>query len=193
MGDYVVLSKKIAALTAAEQGELSSETSDEILQALLMKRARLVGSAANKLTALQETLRPLRDSTHNLVYCGDGRVNSDPGGYEIRQVEAVQLVLGKELGMRLNTYLGETSLDDRDDRRIRFSSGELQVLVAIRCLDEGVDIPATRRAFFLASSGNPKQWIQRRGRVLRPILDRARRQPRSTTSSAIPPSRGTPP
>ena len=41
------------------------------------------------------------------------------------------------------------------------------VLVSIKCLDEGVDIPAVSHAFILASSQNPRQFIQRRGRVLR--------------------------
>jgi superfamily II DNA or RNA helicase len=162
MVQYVAISRKIGGLIASGHDEPSADESDEVLQALLMKRARLVGAAANKLTGLAETLRPLRDSTHNLIYCGDGRVEFPLGDSEIRQVEAVQRLVGGELGMRANTYLGETSLDERDDRRRRFSSGELQALIAIRCLDEGVDIPATRRAFFLASSANPKQWIQRR-------------------------------
>jgi len=43
----------------------------------------------------------------------------------------------------------------------------LDGLVAIRCLDEGVDVPDCRVAFILASSRNPKQFIQRRGRILR--------------------------
>ncbi len=37
----------------------------------------------------------------------------------------------------------------------------------MKCLDEGVDVPPTREAFFLASSGNPREFVQRRGRVLR--------------------------
>ena len=40
-------------------------------------------------------------------------------------------------------------------------------MVSIRCLDEGVDIPAVDHALILASSQNPRQFIQRRGRVLR--------------------------
>ena len=56
----------------------------------------------------------------------------------------------------------------REVLRRQFEQGELQGLVAIRCLDEGVDIPAIQTAVILASSGNPRQFIQRRGRVLRP-------------------------
>lgn len=48
-----------------------------------------------------------------------------------------------------------------------FVDESLQVITAIKCLDEGVNIPAINRAFILASSSNPKEYIQRRGRVLR--------------------------
>ena len=48
-----------------------------------------------------------------------------------------------------------------------FAAGDIQALVAIKCLDEGVDVPATRTAFFLASTTNPREFVQRRGRVLR--------------------------
>jgi superfamily II DNA/RNA helicase len=49
----------------------------------------------------------------------------------------------------------------------RFGAGDIEVLVAVRCLDEGVDVPATETAYFLASTSNPRQFVQRRGRVLR--------------------------
>jgi superfamily II DNA or RNA helicase len=52
--------------------------------------------------------------------------------------------------------------------RSQFETGEIQGLVAIRCLDEGIDIPAIKTAVILASTGNPRQFIQRRGRILRP-------------------------
>jgi len=55
-----------------------------------------------------------------------------------------------------------------------FAAGEIQVLVAIRCLDEGVDIPAARTAYILASSTNPRQFVQRRGRVLRRAVGKVR-------------------
>jgi superfamily II DNA or RNA helicase len=43
----------------------------------------------------------------------------------------------------------------------------LQALAAMKCLDEGVDVPSTRTAYFLASSSNPREFVQRRGRILR--------------------------
>jgi superfamily II DNA or RNA helicase len=59
--------------------------------------------------------------------------------------------------------------DARERQRLlkRFAEQELQGLVAMKCLDEGVDVPSTRTAFFLASSSNPREFIQRRGRILR--------------------------
>ena len=140
---------------------------DPILENLLIRRARILALAQDKLTKLERVVRPLSDTSHNLFYCGDGQVEYTPVGDEVRQLDAVVHILGRGLGMSVNSYTAETYLDERSDLRLRFAAGSLQGLVAIRCLDEGVDIPETRRAFILASSTNPKQFIQRRGRVLR--------------------------
>ena len=75
--------------------------------------------------------------------------------------------LGNDLGLKAHPFTSEEDIGTRNSIRERFASGDLQALVAIRCLDEGVDIPATKTAFILASSTNPRQFIQRRGRVLR--------------------------
>ena len=48
-----------------------------------------------------------------------------------------------------------------------FTNGSTHVLVAMKCLDEGVDVPRAENAIFCASTGNPRQFIQRRGRILR--------------------------
>ena len=138
-----------------------------------MQRARLIGSAANKLQALRELMRSRLDTTHTLFYCGDGSVEEETAKSS-RQVEAAARILGVELGYRVNTYTAETPLDEREHLRQQFERGELQGLVAIRCLDEGVDIPAIQNAVILASSSNPRQFIQRRGRVLRPHLGKER-------------------
>ena len=147
---------------------------DEGLAALLNQRARLVGAAANKLDALQEVMRSRLHTRHTLFYCGDGSVEGDTSEETQRQVAAVARLLGRDLGYRVNTYTAETTLEEREELRRQFEAGELQGLVAIRCLDEGVDIPAIETAVILASSGNPRQFIQRRGRVLRPHPNKQR-------------------
>jgi superfamily II DNA or RNA helicase len=83
-------------------------------------------------------------------------------------------LLGSELGYRVNTYTADTPLSQREELRRQFETGELQGLVAIRCLDEGVDIPSIETAVILASTGNPRQFVQRRGRVLRPHPNKQR-------------------
>ncbi len=164
---YVELTKRLAALVGDGDKELVTANADARVKKLLIDRARIVASAQNKLAALEARMRPLKSSTHNLVYCGDGEVEYAPANEAVRQLDAVAHMLGVGLGMKVNSYTAETLLDDRRDLQESFAAGELQALVAIRCLDEGIDIPQTRRAFILASSTNPKQFIQRRGRILR--------------------------
>ncbi|OKH13520.1 DNA phosphorothioation system restriction enzyme [Fischerella major NIES-592] len=167
---YAKITQKIGkALLYKEKqiGESNYFEDIEDLKPLLMQRARLIGAAANKLKALRELMATRRETSHTLFYCGDG--SQEVGrGYNLHQLKEVAKILGVELGYRINTYTAQTSLEEREILRRQFESGELQGLVAIRCLDEGVDIPAIQTAVILASSGNPRQFIQRRGRVLRP-------------------------
>ena len=136
---------------------------NDTLTSLLTKRSRLIATAANKLNCLRELMTPRLDTSHTVFYCGDGTLDDDT-----RQIDAVTHLLGKELGFRVNTYTTDTPLDRRERLRQQFEAGELQGLIAIRCLDEGVDIPAIKTAVILASSSNLRQFIQRRGRILRP-------------------------
>lgn len=162
---YYELSKKIGKIAAQQE---SKEEISEALKTLLIKRARLVGSASNKMEALRDIMSQRRDITHALFYCGDGTVegmDEEP----LKHLEAVCRLLGRELGVKVDSYVAETPLEEREELRDAFISGDLQGLVAIRCLDEGVDIPKIKTAFILASSANPRQFIQRRGRVLRPF------------------------
>ncbi|TYQ28182.1 DNA phosphorothioation system restriction enzyme [Pseudanabaena sp. UWO310] len=167
---YADLTKKIGRAIAFD----GDRNDNEMVAALLMQRARLLGSAANKLVALRELMQQRLDTTHTLIYCGDGSVEDEVTTESNRQLDAVAHLLGSELGYRVNTYTAETSLDERENLRLWFETGELQGLVAIRCLDEGVDIPAIQTAIMLASSSNPRQFIQRRGRILRSHPDKKR-------------------
>ncbi len=160
---YTRLTTRIGwALTATENIQ-----NNELVKTLLIQRARLVASARNKLAALRQLMQPRLDTTHTLFYCGDSTVETDDYS-STRQLEATVKLLGSKLGYRVNTYTAETPLEKREYLRKLFETGVLQGLVAIRCLDEGVDIPAIQTAVILASSSNPRQFIQRRGRILRP-------------------------
>ena len=121
-------------------------------------------------------LNEIEPRTHALAYCGDGNVEFPNLDYddrhdqsEIRQVEAVTSVLSSK-DWQPSRFTSEENSYERDLILRDFSDGSIKTLVAIRCLDEGIDIPACSTAFFLASSSNPRQFIQRRGRILRKSL-----------------------
>lgn len=166
-----------AKLTQRIGWELSQQLStnqfnnNKIITSLLMKRSRLIASAENKLNALYSLMSKRMNTSHTLFYCGDGHVYQK-SSFSIRQLEAVTKILGHDLGYRVNTYTAQTSLFEREEITRQLESGELQGLVAIRCLDEGIDIPSIKNAVILASSGNPRQFIQRRGRILRPYKNK---------------------
>ncbi|MBE9116587.1 DNA phosphorothioation system restriction enzyme [Lusitaniella coriacea LEGE 07157] len=157
---YAKLTQRIGWAMAENENMVTNTT----LTALLMQRSRLIGSAVNKLATLRYLMSQRLHTTHTLFYCGDGYIE---GGSK-RQLAAVTRLLGSELGYRVNTYTADTPLKERERMREQFERGELQGLIAIRCLDEGIDIPAIQNAVILASTSNPRQFIQRRGRILRP-------------------------
>ncbi len=104
-----------------------------------------------------------------MVYCGATKIaEQDENGDDMRQIDAITELLGKKLKMNVAQFTSKEDSYTRDLLRRKFFDGDyLQVLVAIKCLDEGVNIPAIKTAFILASTTNPKEYIQRRGRVLR--------------------------
>ena len=141
---------------------------------LAMRRARVVAGAAEKLEALRREILPFVHDNNILVYCGATNVladnadssSSDPD--DIRQIEAVTKILGNELGMSVAQFTSKENIETRTMIREQFQqANRLQAIIAIKCLDEGVNIPGIRTAFILASTTNPKEYIQRRGRVLR--------------------------
>lgn len=174
---YAELTTKIARCIAAGDNPDDAD-SDSPLGFLLRKRANVLGHAASKLAALRADLTSHRHSWFQLVYCAEGRKPSldgdEPGP---QQLAEVMRLIGRELGISAHQYIGETSRANRRILQRRFSSGEdLQALVAMRCLDEGVDIPDARIGYLLASSSNPRQFIQRRGRLLRRAEGKTRAQ-----------------
>lgn len=140
---------------------------------LALKRSRVVAGAVQKFEALKMEITPYKDDNNILVYCGATRVfdetdTSSDDESDIRQIEAVTKILGNELGMSVARFTSEENMEERALIKEHFQDGgKLQAIVAIKCLDEGVNIPDIRTAFILASTTNPKEYIQRRGRVLR--------------------------
>ncbi|HIP71642.1 MAG TPA: DEAD/DEAH box helicase, partial [Anaerolineae bacterium] len=150
MSEYEALSAKIARLVNQEDIE-----TQEALKMLLIKRARLLNTAVNKLQTLSNLIDQESDVTHTLFYCAP------------RQIDDVMRLVGWEKGILIDQFTAAESAKERQRLLSDFAGGNLQALAAMKCLDEGVDVPSTRTAYFLASSSNPREFIQRRGRILR--------------------------
>ena len=166
--EYGSLSDRIQRIFAALAGkypqaggniirlsELASTEEFSQLQLLLFARADVLKEASGKMQMLAELLQD-RAIKSCLVYCNDEE-----------QVESARRTLvhhGRSYGVFTTSRLGgkerKTVLRDFEDGRFDF-------LIAIRCLDEGVDIPGAIHAIILASSRTEREFIQRRGRVLR--------------------------
>jgi superfamily II DNA or RNA helicase len=147
---YEELSIKIAQLAGR-----NDERAQEALKILLMRRADLLNKATNKIVELSKLIDASDYIEHTLFYCAPG------------QIDDVQRMLGWEHGLLVQRFTAEEDTRERQQRLADFASGEIQALVAMKCLDEGVDVPSTRTAYIMASSSNPREFIQRRGRVLR--------------------------
>jgi superfamily II DNA or RNA helicase len=149
--EFCVLTEKLRKHLHTNNDQLSDAG-----QKIAIQRARIQNNSVSKLEWLQENIERYAKFKHTLFYVGD-RIFSD-----------VQQLLGLGKRIRIHEFTHrQTSNEERQQILTRFASGDLQALVAMRCLDEGVDVPPTRTAYFLASSGNPREFVQRRGRVLR--------------------------
>lgn len=122
---------------------------------LLIQRARVVKSAANKVQLAARVVgTEYRPGQHWIVYCEDQV-----------QLRAVKEAIAAQGCADVLEY--HRAMSGNPQRTLDLFKARGGVVVSIRCLDEGVDIPAVSHALILASSKNPREYIQRRGRVLR--------------------------
>lgn len=169
---YRDISKRIAK--QCHQTKTGKIEITELGKKLLIERARIVAGAYNKIDLLKDLMRSRKSDSHMLVYCGATKSydpNSDVSELDEdgeRQIVAVSKMLGNELGLKVTHFTSAESSAERERIKTQFATADpYQAIVAIKCLDEGVNIPSIKTAFILASSTNPKEYIQRRGRVLR--------------------------
>jgi len=147
--NYEHLSKKIGALLNMGVDD------DEALLRLLIKRSEILQTAENKITTILDIVDNIQNLSHALFYCAPGQINQ------------LLKILGRKKHLRVHRFTYHENHSLRKKLLKDFDNGVLQALLAIKCLDEGVDIPSTKTAFFLSSSSNPREFVQRRGRILR--------------------------
>jgi len=121
---------------------------------LLIERAKVIKGASQKIPlAVDILLKNFQLGEKWLVYC-DSQA----------QLSTLREALFKS-GLEAAEYHSAMAGDKEETLRYFGENGG--ILLSIKCLDEGVDIPSVTHALILASSKNPREFIQRRGRVLR--------------------------
>ena len=157
MGEWFDLTGKVKQNAwRSEGGE-----QDEYLAKLLRDRRALLETASGKVSALRALIdtEDAPNLRHTLIYA------SDKGPSQLEDVN--RLLRDKNILFHQLTA-EETASREQTKGIIRsFQDSDIQVLTAKRVLDEGVNIPQICKAFILASTTVERQWVQRRGRLLR--------------------------
>jgi superfamily II DNA or RNA helicase len=165
MDRYQELTDKLRAAGFAldDDGRLVANAT---VERLLRERRALIEQAGNKIPTLRSLL--VKNGPHTisrtLIYASAKPVVAP---HADRQIDTVTAMLS-DLGVISHQFTNaETASRDAQDLLERFGRGDYQVLTAMKVLDEGIDIPQTNVAFLLASSTVQREWVQRRGRILR--------------------------
>jgi superfamily II DNA or RNA helicase len=162
---YEELSQKITSILIKKNSSGISKQDRENLTRYCGQRTRLLGSANNKLVSLQNLTSQVSadEKSHTLFYVGEGKVNGDD---EEKVIDQVSDVL-KINDWKTSKFTSYENSKNRKDIMSAFKQKEIDALVAMKVLDEGIDIPVCKTAYILASTRNPRQYVQRRGRILR--------------------------
>lgn len=175
--EYVRISKKLMTLFDFKKGKFKES---DLVEKLLLARKRVIHKAVNKLQVTREILRLHLQENGDLrfafVYVPEGFASTEEEQWyedeeELRLINQYALAIGS---IHPNIVISQftSATKDKDEILRQFQRGDLQVLTSMKCLDEGVDLPRAELAIFCSSTGNPRQFIQRRGRVLRKHPDK---------------------
>ena len=174
MEEYEKVSSQLRKFIDSDTGKYKPEA-----EKLLLKRKRIIHKAENKKEAISnllENLKQRRKLDYTFVFVPEGYEPdySERDYYDIDQ-EDVHIIdeyaqMFKNQGYSYHKYI--SGLDDAPNILKSFANGDIQILLSMKCLDEGVDIPRAEHAIFCSSTGNPRQFVQRRGRVLRKSKDK---------------------
>lgn len=154
--DWNRLSKKINRKIAMKK-DVEDIRKIKGIDKLLFERADIVKKAKNKILVAEKILSKYYKADQRwLVYLDD-----------TNQVSQLMQVLNTHENLRGNVYEYHTNTENDLPQTLDYFEHNGAILLSINCLDEGVDIPSIDHAIILASSKNPRQYVQRRGRVLR--------------------------
>ena len=166
MSKYAVLTKRLLRYFDSSTGKFKDNPE---VQKLLMDRKRIIHKAEDKYRVFGNILDELYANSqlnYCFVYVPEGSTEGEFENEDERIINRMsQIVHDKYPILSINTYIGG---DNQKKERLRaFAEGKINMLFAMKCLDEGVDVPRAEIGIFASSTGNPRQFIQRRGRLLR--------------------------
>ena len=136
----------------------------DLLVTLLRSRLRVIAMAEGKFAKLDSFLQEHDHLSHFVVYCGDGKVTDE--NTEKRHIQVVKELLSQH-GYTSAQFTAQETMAERMKLIDAFDTGIFSALAAIRCLDEGINIPSIESAMILASNDDYREFVQRRGRILR--------------------------
>lgn len=157
---YMKLSTDIKKLKSYKK---SSDEYAERIERLLFKRANIIKNANNKYSELKRILGSIDSIQDMIIFVSDEQIDMVLEILNFMQIPAHKLT--QEEGTVPESKYG--GLTERQFIIQKFKEGHYKVLVAIKVLDEGIDIPSANKAILMASSTNPREYIQRIGRVIR--------------------------
>lgn len=143
----------------------------DLLVKTLRNRLRVISMAEEKQTKIRTIVGSVTENDHFVVYCGDGRLFDDSTGEELRHIQSIKRVLS-EYDYKASQFTATENMQERMQLVDSFNKGEISALVAIRCLDEGINIPSIKSALILSSNDDYREFVQRRGRILRTYKDK---------------------
>lgn len=143
----------------------------DLLVKSLRNRLRIISMAEEKQTQIHEIVSEIKEDDHFVVYCGDGRLFDSNTGDELRHIQSIKRVLHAH-GYKPSQFTATENMAVRMELVDSFNKGEIDSLVAIRCLDEGINIPSIKSALILSSNDDYREFVQRRGRILRTYKDK---------------------
>jgi superfamily II DNA or RNA helicase len=161
---YNELTQKIVSIAGGD--EIFDPHIWPLVRPFLSQRSKIVAGCAEKLKVLVAQLSNQGPIPFTLFYCGTSNMDVDDGVSTLRQIEALTSVL-HGLGWRTSRITADETLAIREKMIDMLRDQEIDAILSIKVLDEGIDIPSCRSAYLLASQASDRQGIQRRGRVLR--------------------------
>lgn len=135
-------------------------------------RLRAISMAEEKHERIAEIFSNIEDKDHTIIYCSDGRSLFDGKQDEMRHLEYILQLINTSCltsvgSGKASKFTATEDIQERMQLIDSFNKGYIEYLVAIRCLDEGINIPSIKSALILSSNDNYREFVQRRGRILR--------------------------